>query len=103
MSLGNRELRIVGDGGDGGGREVESKVVEKVGEVIREIERAKQAEQVIFALHSLAVLLFPIDFSLLSAHSSSFSSLTIQFLYKFPNFSIFCYFNKRKGRSFNFY
>ncbi|XWS51359.1 hypothetical protein CRYUN_Cryun12cG0170100 [Craigia yunnanensis] len=44
-------------------REVESRVVEKVGEVIKEIERAKHAEQVICALHSLAVLLFPIDFS----------------------------------------
>lgn len=47
-------------------REVESKVMEKVGEVIREIERAKHVEQVICALHSLAVLLFPIDSSLLS-------------------------------------
>ncbi|KAH1131352.1 hypothetical protein J1N35_002730 [Gossypium stocksii] len=49
-------------------REVESKVIEKVGEVIREIERAKHVEQVICALHSLAVLLFPIDSSL---HSGS--------------------------------
>ncbi|KAK8586451.1 hypothetical protein V6N13_010043 [Hibiscus sabdariffa] len=47
-------------------REVEIQVIEKVGEVIREIERAKHAEQVICALHSLAVLLFPIDSSLLS-------------------------------------
>ncbi|KAK6275985.1 hypothetical protein POUND7_005694 [Theobroma cacao] len=47
-------------------RELESRVVEKVGEVIREIERAKQADQVICTLHSLAVLLFPIDSSLLS-------------------------------------
>ncbi|XWS37153.1 hypothetical protein CRYUN_Cryun19dG0018500 [Craigia yunnanensis] len=47
-------------------RKTESRVVEKVGEVIREIERAKHAEQVICALHSLAVLLFPSDFSLLS-------------------------------------
>ncbi|XVF54627.1 hypothetical protein PTKIN_Ptkin05aG0196600 [Pterospermum kingtungense] len=47
-------------------RQVEKRVIEKVGEVISEIERAKHAEQVICALHSLAVLLFPIDFSLLS-------------------------------------
>ncbi|XVE54536.1 hypothetical protein DITRI_Ditri03aG0089600 [Diplodiscus trichospermus] len=47
-------------------RAVDGSVVEKVGEVIREIERAKHVEQVICALHSLAVLLFPIDFSLLS-------------------------------------
>ncbi|XP_039017198.1 telomere length regulation protein TEL2 homolog [Hibiscus syriacus] len=47
-------------------REVESQVIEKVGEVIREIKRAKHVEQVICALHSLAVLLFPIDSFLLS-------------------------------------
>ncbi|XP_022770045.1 telomere length regulation protein TEL2 homolog isoform X2 [Durio zibethinus] len=47
-------------------RAVETRVLEKVGEVIREIERAKHAEQVICALHSLAVLLFPIDSSLIS-------------------------------------
>ncbi|XVF08761.1 hypothetical protein REPUB_Repub07fG0030800 [Reevesia pubescens] len=47
-------------------REAESKVVEKVGEVIREIERAKHVEQVICSLYSLAVLLFPMDASLLS-------------------------------------
>ncbi|XWS60319.1 hypothetical protein CRYUN_Cryun07bG0025800 [Craigia yunnanensis] len=63
-----------------GRREVESRVIEKVGEVIREIERAKHAEQVICALHSLAVLLFPIDSSLLSGHSSSINGLRINLL-----------------------
>lgn len=57
-------------------REVESKVIEKVGEVIGEIESAKHVEQVICALHSLAVLLFPIDSSLLLGHSFSLFSLT---------------------------
>lgn len=47
-------------------RPVENRIIEKVGEVVSEIERAKHAEQVICALHSLAVLLFPTNFSLLS-------------------------------------
>ncbi|KAL5543994.1 hypothetical protein UlMin_007778 [Ulmus minor] len=47
-------------------REAESRVVEKVGEVISGINKAKHVDQVIYALHSLAFLLFPLDSSLLS-------------------------------------
>nr|XP_011471080.1 PREDICTED: telomere length regulation protein TEL2 homolog [Fragaria vesca subsp. vesca] len=46
--------------------EVEIKVLDKVGEVISELNKAKHADQVISALHSLAVLLFPLDPSLFS-------------------------------------
>ncbi|XP_062029874.1 uncharacterized protein LOC133745771 [Rosa rugosa] len=46
--------------------EVEIKVLDKVGEVISELNKAKHADQVISALHSLAILLFPLDSSLFS-------------------------------------
>eukprot|EP00257_Ricinus_communis_P021544 XP_015581064.1 telomere length regulation protein TEL2 homolog [Ricinus communis] len=47
-------------------REVESSVMDKTGEVISAIKTAKHVDQVICALHSLAILLFPIDSSLIS-------------------------------------
>ncbi|XP_015882359.3 uncharacterized protein LOC107418195 isoform X1 [Ziziphus jujuba] len=47
-------------------REVEAQVLEKVGEVISGINKAKHVDQVICALHSIANLLFPLDTSLLS-------------------------------------
>ncbi|KAK9278448.1 hypothetical protein L1049_028013 [Liquidambar formosana] len=47
-------------------RELENRVLEKVGEVISAINDAKHVDQVICALHSLAIMLFPIDSSLLS-------------------------------------
>ncbi|GLT29900.1 hypothetical protein SLA2020_047330 [Shorea laevis] len=47
-------------------RETESRLLEKVGEVITAIQAAKHVDQVIRALHSLAVLLFPLGSSLLS-------------------------------------
>ncbi|KAJ4823387.1 hypothetical protein Tsubulata_023429 [Turnera subulata] len=45
-------------------RELETKVLDKVGEVISAIKTATQVDQVVSALHSLAVLLFPLDSSL---------------------------------------
>ncbi|KAJ9163853.1 hypothetical protein P3X46_023481 [Hevea brasiliensis] len=47
-------------------REVGSRVLDKVGEVISAIKTAKHVDQVICSLHSLAVLLFPLDPSLIS-------------------------------------
>ncbi|XP_042515891.1 telomere length regulation protein TEL2 homolog isoform X2 [Macadamia integrifolia] len=47
-------------------RELESKILEKVGEVVSAITEAKYVDQVICALHSIAVQLFPIDSSRLS-------------------------------------
>uniref|UniRef100_A0A2P2KS79 Telomere length regulation protein TEL2 homolog n=1 Tax=Rhizophora mucronata TaxID=61149 RepID=A0A2P2KS79_RHIMU len=47
-------------------KQLENRALEKVGEVISAVETAKHVDQVICALHSLAVLLFPIDSSLLA-------------------------------------
>lgn len=47
-------------------RQLEKTVIEKVGEVISFISDAKHVDQVICALHSLAIKLFPLDSSLLS-------------------------------------
>ncbi|CAK9172583.1 unnamed protein product [Ilex paraguariensis] len=47
-------------------RELETRVLEKVGHVITSVTDARYADQVICALHSLAVLLFPIDSHALS-------------------------------------
>ncbi|KAJ4974448.1 hypothetical protein NE237_007622 [Protea cynaroides] len=44
-------------------REIESKILEKVGEVVSAIAEAKYVDQVICALHSIAVQLFPVDSS----------------------------------------
>ncbi|XP_050377869.1 LOW QUALITY PROTEIN: uncharacterized protein LOC126795088 [Argentina anserina] len=46
--------------------EVEIQVLDKVGQVISELSKAEHADQVICALHSLALLLFPLDPSLFS-------------------------------------
>ncbi|PON45632.1 hypothetical protein PanWU01x14_257430 [Parasponia andersonii] len=45
---------------------VEAQVLDRVGEVISGIKKAKHVDQVICSLHSLAILLFPLDSSLLS-------------------------------------
>ncbi|KAJ8752074.1 hypothetical protein K2173_001101 [Erythroxylum novogranatense] len=47
-------------------RELDTRVPEKVGEVISIIKTAKHVDQVICALHPLAVLLFPLDSLLVS-------------------------------------
>ncbi|XP_023882756.2 uncharacterized protein LOC111995092 isoform X1 [Quercus suber] len=47
-------------------REMENKLIEKVSEVISAIKSAKHVDEVVCALHSLALLLFPLDSSLLS-------------------------------------
>lgn len=51
-------------------REVEAQVLEKVGELISGINKAKHVDQVICKLHSIANLLFPLDASLLSGRPS---------------------------------
>lgn len=45
---------------------MEAKVLDKVGEVISAIKTAKHVDQVVCALHTLALLLFPLDSSLFS-------------------------------------
>ncbi|XP_050257057.1 uncharacterized protein LOC126702405 isoform X4 [Quercus robur] len=47
-------------------REMETKLIEKFSEVIPAIKSAKHVDEVVCALHSLALLLFPLDSSLLS-------------------------------------
>ncbi|KAF8021541.1 hypothetical protein BT93_G1861 [Corymbia citriodora subsp. variegata] len=47
-------------------REMEAEMLEKTSEAIAAIKKAKHVDQVICALHSVAVLLFPVDSSLLS-------------------------------------
>lgn len=41
--------------------ELDTRIIDKVGQVIKSINEAKHVDQVICALHSLAVLLFPLD------------------------------------------
>ncbi|XP_057970395.1 uncharacterized protein LOC131159474 isoform X2 [Malania oleifera] len=48
------------------GRQLEIAIVHKVGDVVSAINDAKNVDEVICALHSLAVMLFPLDSSLLS-------------------------------------
>lgn len=50
-------------------RELEAKVVEKVAEVISAVKNVKHVDQVISSLHSLAVLLFPVDSSIIAGQS----------------------------------
>lgn len=68
--------------------EVEAKVLDKVGEVISVVKKAEHVNQVICALHSLAILLFPLDASLLSGHSPNLSLLHFTFVHclSFSNF-----------------
>ncbi|KAH9776638.1 Telomere reg-2 domain-containing protein [Citrus sinensis] len=47
-------------------RELETRIIEKVGEVITAVKNANHVDEVICALHSIASLLFPIDSCLLS-------------------------------------
>lgn len=54
-------------------KELEAKVLEKVAEVISAIKNAKHVDQVISALHSVAVLLFPVDASIIAGQSRLFS------------------------------
>ncbi|KAF5184102.1 Telomere length regulation protein tel2-like protein [Thalictrum thalictroides] len=51
--------------------QLETKVLEKVGETITSINEAKHVDEVICALHSLAILLFPLDSTLLSGSIDS--------------------------------
>lgn len=60
-------------------KELEAKVLEKVAEVISAIKNAKHVDQVISALHSVAVLLFPVDASIIAGQSRLFS---LQFFYE---------------------
>lgn len=68
--------------------EVEAKVLDKVGEVISDVKKAKHVNEVICALHSLAILLFPLDASLISGHSPNLSLLHFTFVHclSFLNF-----------------
>lgn len=52
-------------------RELEAEMSEMASEAIAAVKKAKHVDQVICALHSLAVLLFPVDSSLLSGVSIS--------------------------------
>lgn len=61
------EALIMADRGKS--RELEAKVLEKVAEVISAMKNAKHVDQVISSLHSLAVLLFPVDASTISGQS----------------------------------
>lgn len=59
-------------------RELEAAVLDKVGEVISAVRSAKRVDQVICALHSLAVLLFPLDYSsLLSGQVTATAHVSI--------------------------
>ncbi|KAJ6374435.1 hypothetical protein OIU78_030036 [Salix suchowensis] len=53
------------EGGAKRRREVENRILEKVGQIISEIKSAKHVDQLICSLHSLALLLFPLDSSLI--------------------------------------
>lgn len=55
----------------------EAQVLDRVGEVISAINKANHVDQVICALHSLAILLFPLDSSLLLGHLQSLITLFI--------------------------
>lgn len=54
-------------------RELEPTVLHKVGDVISAINEAKHVDQLICALHSLAVRLFPLDSSAFSGRKISYS------------------------------
>lgn len=55
-------------------KELETRLIEKVGEVISEIKTtAKNVDHVICSLHSLALLLFPVDSSQVLGESASIS------------------------------
>lgn len=60
-------------------REMESIIMDKVGRVIGSINEAKHVDQVIFSLHSLAILVFPLD-------SRAFSGPSVLFRFFFELF-----------------
>ena len=67
-------------------RKMETKLIEKVSEVISAIKSAKHVVEVVCAIHSLALHLFPLDSSLPSGQSpSSFPKRTE--ISKFMNFA----------------
>jgi len=51
-------------------RTLENKLLDKVGEAVSDISDAKHVDQVISAIHSVAVLLFPVDPSLFSGNQT---------------------------------
>ena len=59
---------------------METKLNEKVGEVISALTSAKHVDEVVCALHSLALLLFPLDSSLLSGQSPSSFPLLVNYV-----------------------
>lgn len=65
------------EGAKGGWRSsgLETLVLEKVGEVSSAIDAAKHVDEVIFALYSLAVRIFPVDSSALCGSISDPSRL----------------------------
>ena len=71
----------------GNKRELEAKVLQKVAEVISAIKNAKHVDQVISALHSLAVLLFPVDASIIAGQSRLSSLHFFFFFFSFSEFS----------------
>lgn len=60
-------------------RELETRIIEKVGEVITAVKNANRVDEVICALHSIASLLFPIDSCLLSGLSRKHSIYFLKF------------------------
>lgn len=48
---------------------MEANVVDKVGEVISKVHKAKNVDDVVLAVHSLALLLFPLDSTSISGKS----------------------------------
>ncbi|GMN56825.1 hypothetical protein TIFTF001_025941 [Ficus carica] len=64
---------------------MEAQVLEKVGEVISAINNANHVDQLISSLHSLAVLLFPLDSSLVSGHLQSLASLFVFRILELPS------------------
>ena len=69
-------------------REMETELVEKVSEVISAIKSAKHVDEVVCALHSLALLLFPLDSSLLSGQSPSSFPLLVNCAKRTENIEI---------------
>lgn len=57
-------------------RTLEKKLLDKVGDAISSIGDAKHVDQVISAVHSVAVLLFPVEPSFFSGNRSHYYNLT---------------------------
>ena len=69
-------------------REMETNLIEKVSEVISATKSAKHVDEVVCALHSLALLLFPLDSSLLSGQSPSSFPLLVNCAKRTKNIEI---------------